>query len=166
MPIPVSTDLIQQVKEDLGLASADGLRRARVETAIRFYARCVGMDSPKDISSHVQGIDLSSPVEAIDLVAGTELAAYRFNPQRRIGRLDPFGLYFTDVGNSMYSLGINWDDRRFVRYVVDFRVPALRSRAKTGFVPGFGAVYGGAVQYVVPRASQHLRVVHIQNTQT
>ena len=163
MPIPLDKTWVDQIITALGLNHPRAIQRANVEAAARFYAQDMALTDPIKIASHMQGIDLHWPVTRADLLPGTNVVAFRYNPQLRFDRLDPFGEYFTDVGSSKYDLGIGPDERRFIRYEVRSRVTALRSRTKTGFVPGFGVVRGGSIQYVIPRASAHLRVMHIQH---
>ncbi len=164
MAIPAPEATTDQVARTLGLSIA-GAQREWVRVAVTFFTQKMGIDDPHEITKHVEGIDFNWPggVTKVDLLPGTKLIAYRYNPQRLIKYFDPFGMYFAEVGPGRDVVGIPTDDRRFVRYVVIFRVPALKSRAKTGLVSKYGAVRGGAIQYVIPRASLYLRVVHIQN---
>jgi hypothetical protein len=164
MPIPVPKPMLDQVEKDLGLTSRETWRREIMRVATAFFFQKVGIDDPHAIASHIKGIDLDWPVKVVDLLPGEELIAYRFNPQRLIQKFDPFGMYYTKAGVARESLGIPTNDRRFVKYKVKMRVPALESRAKTGLVPYFGPVEGGAMQYVVPEAYRHLEPVFIQHS--
>jgi hypothetical protein len=164
MAIPAPETTIEHVVRQLGLPST-GAQQQCVRVAVTFFTQKMGIDDPRTIASYIEGIDLNWPqgVTKVDLLPGTRLVAYRYDPRRGSRNFDPFGMYFTDVGTAKDVVGIPPENRRFVRYIVTLRVPALKSRAKTGYVSKFGLVYGGAIQYVIPRASLHLRVMHIQN---
>lgn len=159
-------ELTEQVLALMGRRVRTGHVVDAVGTAVRCIRGWFFIDDPATLKSYIDGIDLAKPVRRVDLIPPREFIAYRWSPERRFHRghaFGAFGEFFTEVGTSKHNVGIGADDRRFVRYTLAWRTPALESTASTGFISGMGAVYGGGVQYMIPQAERVLRVTHIQH---
>jgi hypothetical protein len=165
MAVPLPSEQVKQWCDAMGLSADNRTARRRVAEAARFYANHMEIHDPDCIASHLHGIDFRAPVRQIKLPAGREVVAFR-SVARAWGKLDLLGCYFTDPGTDQQSVGIRPEEAaRCVRYVVKRPATALRSKAKTGFVPEKGHVNGGAIQYCIPHASKHLVVAEVKPAQ-
>lgn len=156
--------------------------RQRMVTALAFFDESFPKMSEQDLLSRLRAIDFSQPVDVIELPAGTRLAAFK-NTEFVLHPTDPTkllsGAYYTKPGTPPDRLGIATNDLTMVRYETTRAVKVLRSRAgptmdrwSVGRTPTFGSVStaggrsdsgemvaGGGVQYVLPSASDALRLV-------
>ena len=127
-------------------------------TALRFFATQMPELSLELQLGFLRGMDLHSPVKDATLAVGEELAAFRYATQ------DPFRLFYTKLGISIHTLGINPSNRAFRRFRVVSPVRVLESRCasarETWSDPDLRQAFsGGGVQYVVPRSSYVLTSV-------
>jgi len=140
----------------LGVTDAP-VTRAGLARALAFFAMRMPSLSEDDQFDFLKGMDLHGGIREVTLAPPQPLAAFR-----KAGE-NPFKLFYTKAGTSMYALGINPSTRGFQRYRVTQPVVALESRctgardtwtdANTPYVAS-----GGGLQYIVPNASQVLAV--------
>jgi hypothetical protein len=141
----------------LGITDAP-MTRAGTTTALRFFAVHMPALPPDEQLSFLRGIDLHQPVREISLAPGAFLAAFRYATQ------NPLRLFYTKVGTSQHSLGINPGGRIFRRFRVKSSVAVLESRCtsarETWTDPDSRQAFaGGGIQYIVPRAEHVLSLV-------
>jgi hypothetical protein len=134
------------------------LTAAGVATAVRFFAREMP-ELPLELQlSFLRGMDLHMPVREVRLAAGEELAAFRYANQ------DPFRLFYTKIGASPHTLGINPSNRAFRRFRVVSPITALESHCASARETWSDlnlrqAFSGGGTQYVVPKSGYVLTSV-------
>lgn len=164
MAIIRGTDpLVDAYLQRVGKPMEPALVRDRIARAMTFFQDRIGWDVDARLDSFLECIDYSSEVQDKDLLMDEEVIGYR-NASCSARLIDPFGLYFTKVGVSKHDVGINVDNRLFVRYLVRRRVAALHCRSENRMPRGMSGSpgMGGGPQIIIPQASQHLRVTHIQ----
>lgn len=157
---------------ELGVTPAP-VPRLGTHEALSFFALYMPQ-LPADMAlNFLRATDLSKPVRVVSLAPGEILIAYR------TGNESQFKLFYSRVGNSMMSSGLNPQDRSFVRFSVRSAVHALESTAApaidtwtrlgagqpTSVAPrsnstGFMAP-GGALQLIVPDSYSHLLVTQV-----
>lgn len=154
---------IEKWIRELGVTDALVPRR-NIKTALQFFAEYMPKLSPEMAASFLRAMDLSRRVSHIVLTPGERLIAFR------LGRENPFKLFFTRSGASPFASGINPAGRSAVSFevrapahvlesfttgTVDFwTLPgddqhlALAPRANTTGV----MVAGGGIQLIVPNS--------------
>jgi hypothetical protein len=141
----------------LGVTDAP-MTRAGTATALHFFAVHMPSLSLDEQLGFLRGVDLHQPVREITLSPGVTLAAFRYSTQ------NPFRLFYTKVGTSQHSLGVNPSGRSFRRFRVASLVAVLESRCtsarETWTDPSAREAFaGGGLQYIVPRAELVLSLV-------
>ncbi len=146
------------------------LPRANLKTALNFFDTNMPTLPASMALNFVLAMDLSRPVQAIQLSPHDNLIAFR------AGNESPFKLFYTRSGASMHDSGINTFGRTAVRFRVRTPCPALESYT-TGakdvwsmaaeyqsltIAPRDGSygvmAYGGGIQLIVPNSTQFLEV--------
>jgi hypothetical protein len=121
---------------------------ARQATAKSFYQ--AGGWPEARITSHLEGINFSQPVENITLPRGTQVVQYQIPG-------NPTGNYFAPVGTSAESIGVNPAGRVTTIYTTMSDVSVLRSTAaNTSLNPNLPALargQGGGVQFFTTNPS-------------
>ena len=157
---------------ELGVTPAP-VPRQGIHEALRFFALHMAQLPAAMALNFLRATDLSKPVRIVSLHPGETLIAYR------TGNESQFKLFFSRVGNTVMSSGLNPQDRSFVRFSVRSSVQALESTAapaidtwtrlgpgqRTTVAPranssGYMAP-GGAIQLIVPDSHSHLLVAQV-----
>jgi|GEM_PF-6539774 len=159
--------LTDQVLSLMGRQAGPGLVTDNVRLAVDCLSRWFGVTDAASLKSYIDGIDLNTRAERITLTPPKSLIGYRRSSEAAFHggqNFNMFGMYFTDPGVSKFDVGVNTNDRRFLRYELRRPTPALKSRAASGFISGMGMVQGGATQYIIPDAGSVLSVRHVQHS--
>lgn len=153
-----------------GLKGESPLVRARIAAAASFIKR--SSISGFDV---LNSIDFNADVREMTLDPGFHLIAFRAGPLPGAVSWNPFGLLYSEVGNSPHEVGIKPDKRLFLRYIVATAVRVLRFRPTAPGGSGGGAGSGGRSakgraitaprylaggfgwQYIIPDANTVLR---------
>lgn len=123
--------------------------REGVRTAVQFFRRYMPHMDATQQQSYMKAMDLSKPVEIIDLLKGEQVAAFRY-------QASDFGEFHIRVGSNPSQLGILLGGRQFRRYEVIQRVAVLSSHTSAFMHMARGS--GGALQLIIPNAVGVLRV--------
>ena len=139
-----------RILHQLGKTPAPIPRRG-VQEAWDFFDRyLLNMGTDKRLS-YLKAMDLSKPVQRVDLCAGDEVIAFRFPDAE-------FGEFHTRAGSDPSQLGIQLGGRAFRRFVVIQRVAVLS--AHTGAFSHSLRGSGGAEQLIIPNSATVLRIAH------
>ncbi|MCU0636306.1 MAG: hypothetical protein MUE41_15675 [Gemmatimonadaceae bacterium] len=130
-------------------ATPSPVRREGARVALTYFARYAPHLSVATQHSYLRAMDLSRPVDTVDLHAGDRVAAFRHHTA-------DWGEFYTPLGSDPTKLGVLLEGRQYREYEVARRIPALRSRTSAFMHEARGS--GGAVQLIIPQASLHLRV--------
>jgi hypothetical protein len=142
----------------------------RVEVALHFFKQKFPHQNDERLLSGLVCHDYSQPVDVITLPAKTALCGFKTPGS------DPLsGTYYAPAGTPLHRAGVGWEghvqgtlvSKQLVRYVVKLAIPAvLRTRCAPArdmwsdpSRPWGQLQGGGATQYVIPNARQHLDVV-------
>lgn len=100
---------------------------------------------------HIDGIELSQPVNVVPLDSGTQLQQF-VRPNGQMGN------YFAPTGTTSLESGLTVTNQSLIQFQSDAPVMALKSTARTDYlyppgqiIPGSGA--GGGTQYFIPNSS-------------
>jgi hypothetical protein len=153
VPNPLPTWTPSQWLAALGVTEAI-VTRENVTAALRFFDLRMPSLALTDRFRFIKAMDLHSAdrVREVMLAPPQLIAAFRKSKEPR------FKLYYTKVGTSVHTLGVNPSTREFVRFQVTRPIPALQSRCAAArddwtdpameYVAG-----GGGLQFIVPDAS-------------
>jgi hypothetical protein len=130
-------------------ATPSPVRRAGARAALTYFARYAPHLSVAKQVSYLKAMDLSRPVDTVDLHAGDRVAAFRHHTA-------DWGEFYTHLGADPTKLGVLLEGRQYREYEVARRIPALRSWTSAFMHSARGS--GGAMQLIIPQASLHLRV--------
>jgi hypothetical protein len=130
-------------------ATPSPVSKAGVREALLFFHRYMPDKPWPERISYMKAMDLSKPVEIVDLLRNEVLTAYRYPGA-------DFREFHTRSGSDPTRLGIVLAGRHFRRFVVRQRVAALQSTASAFLNPLLGS--GGAVQLIVPNSASVLRL--------
>jgi len=105
----------------------------------------------------LKAMDLSKPVRTYTLLPPLELAAFRKCNE------DPFKLFYTKIGTGMQHVGLNPENRSFLRYTLTSAVPVLESRCAPALDKwtndrSYFLGAGGAIQYIIPESFRCLEL--------
>jgi hypothetical protein len=143
--------------QEIGVTDAPVVRAGLLATLSFFHLRMP--DLPRSMRlNFLKAMDLHSPVSEITLSPGNIVAAFRKSTE------DPLKLFYTKPGSSPHQLGVNPNDRGFMRYRVRRPAPALQSRATAAVDTWtdnrqYYVASGGAIQLIIPDAHAALEVL-------
>ncbi len=151
---------------ELGVPNSPLTRRG-ISTSLQFFHRHMP-DLPRDMAKNfMKAMDLHKAVAEVSLSKDTKVAAFRKMNE------NPFKLFYTRPGYSMYHAGINptytleaeqvQDERKYFLYVVKTTAVALQSYAApakdTWTDPSVSYLAsGGAIQYLIPNSYLRLEL--------
>lgn len=150
----VRANVLGNIEESQAARASSGFEKlGRYETAYDFYRQ--GGFSADRALGHLEGIDLSKPVMATELIPGKQYLQYPLN-----GKI---GNYFAPLGTPAEMLGINPAGRIPTLFTPSQTTPALQSTAAkivdNWTVPGKPFVAnGGGTQFFVPNKQFMLQV--------